>query len=261
ARVWGLETLDPMRMLAATLQVAGGVLTGLEPPPTEGGRALQDAASGKFFHGVSLLIIAMVLSSQRWALIQHVVQKSPRGSALAGMSKLELTAWIMPVTSAVCLSMAFVFEAEALSMAIFSPGLLGTALVVATGIGILTVAEIFLVQVTSAVAMQVLSTLHQIPIVLAGVLLFKDTIGLNAASGFGLSLAGGLCYVAARHTAAPHMTPAVAEWRGARQQRHERVATGEQGIELEAAESLDVPACVIGVPVEWSDRTAGFSPP
>ena len=38
---------------------------------------------------------------------------------------------------------------------------------IATGVMVLTLAELALVQITSAVAVQVLSTLHQIPLVAA----------------------------------------------------------------------------------------------
>ena len=44
----------------------------------------------------------------------------------------------------------------------------------ACGIGILTVAELRLVHISSAVALQVLGTLHQIPLVITGVVWFHD---------------------------------------------------------------------------------------
>ena len=48
------------------------------------------------------------------------------------------------------------------------------AVMEACGIGILTVAELRLVHISSAVALQVLGTLHQIPLVITGVVWFQD---------------------------------------------------------------------------------------
>lgn len=46
----------------------------------------------------------------------------------------------------------------------------------ACGITILTVAELRLVHISSAVALQVLGTLHQIPLIITGVMFFQDTV-------------------------------------------------------------------------------------
>lgn len=46
----------------------------------------------------------------------------------------------------------------------------------ACGITILTVAELRLVHISSAVALQVLGTLHQIPLVITGILFFQDSV-------------------------------------------------------------------------------------
>lgn len=48
----------------------------------------------------------------------------------------------------------------------------------ACGITILTVAELRLVHISSAVALQVLGTLHQIPLVITGVVFFQDSVGI-----------------------------------------------------------------------------------
>jgi len=190
AWLWDLERLGCLRGVAALLLTLAGVLQGL-------GQG-AGAPAGSLI-GIGLQVLSMTLSAQQWALTQFVTQRSPADSALGQMTKVELSAWILPVTGVVCLSLAAVFEPYALSPGNFlRADVLGTVLGVTAGLAALTCAELSLVHLTSAVALQVLSTLHQIPIILGGVLLFNERVRLVNAVGFGFSVAGALVYVAAR---------------------------------------------------------------
>ncbi|CAE7940724.1 unnamed protein product, partial [Symbiodinium sp. KB8] len=61
-------------------------------------------------------------------------------------------------------------------------------------------AELKLVSLLSAVAFNVLSTLHQIPIVLAGVILQHNTVSISSWAGFACCLIGALVYAIARYS-------------------------------------------------------------
>lgn len=194
AKLWGLERLGPMRLASALLLTAGGVCQGLDSSAGKTGEAEL-----KYLHGVAIQVIALIMGAQRWALVQMVTQRSPRGSALAAMTKLELAAWIMPVTAAVCAVLAVIFEPESLRPSLWMRwSLQWRVMAMALGIVTLTASELRIVHITSAVAMNVLATLHQIPIVFAGVVLFSDRVGFKSAIGFGCCICGALYYVRAR---------------------------------------------------------------
>eukprot|EP00747_Dinoflagellata_sp_TGD_P143253 gnl/TRDRNA2_/TRDRNA2_176363_c0_seq2.p1 gnl/TRDRNA2_/TRDRNA2_176363_c0~~gnl/TRDRNA2_/TRDRNA2_176363_c0_seq2.p1 ORF type:complete len:366 (+),score=71.50 gnl/TRDRNA2_/TRDRNA2_176363_c0_seq2:102-1100(+) len=203
ARCWSLERLGCLRLCAAALVITGGILEGSGELKTvsDDGRA-----------AVLLQVASMAVGAQRWALLQAVMQHSPRGSALGQMSKLQIMTRILPITGVVCLCLAVPFEATEdstthasrgpLGLSAFmhvGPGMLLLSVVgISCGVVTLTVAELQLVHLTSAVALQVLGTLHQIPIMLAGVVLFQEEVGLPTIAGFGLCVCGAMCYTAAR---------------------------------------------------------------
>ena len=102
AKFWGMEQLDRLRILSAGFQVTGGFLTGLS------GRGSQAEASE--VSGALLQLGTLLIASQRWVMLQFIMQKTNL------LGKLELSAWIMPVTSLVCFAMAAAFETQALSL-------------------------------------------------------------------------------------------------------------------------------------------------
>lgn len=219
AQFWGLERLDRLRILSAGLQVTGGFLTGLgasqaahatasdETTAHDGYTSHADAAQGSKaspvfvipashqISGALLQFTTLLIASQRWVMLQFIMQKS---NMLLG--KLELAAWIMPVTSLVCFTMAAAFETQALNFSLMlNAGLPKIVLVIACGITILTIAELRLVHISSAVALQVLGTLHQIPLVITGVMFFQDSVEVTSGMGFTCCLLGALCYARAKH--------------------------------------------------------------
>jgi len=198
ARAWGLEGLGVMRLVACALLTVGGVLQGFDH--FSGDTTSENAL---FVKGISLQGGSLVASSQRWALIQWMTQRSRPGSALAlmGKLKLELISRTLPCTGVVCFLFAFWFEPRALEI---EPWLHMDMILkcagIAVGIIVLVVAELEIVRTASAVALQVLGTLHQIPIAIAGILFFQEQIHLSSAMGFLFCIVGGLVYVQVRYT-------------------------------------------------------------
>ena len=140
AQFWGLERLDRLRILSASLQVAGGFLTGLgasqashadhnvykavpkaqshngHNPHSDISLWFKDSEASAINNQISgtlLQLTTLLIASQRWVMLQFIMQKS---NMLLG--KLELAAWIMPVTSFVCFMMAAAFESPALNVSL-----------------------------------------------------------------------------------------------------------------------------------------------
>lgn len=192
AWVWGLERLGCLRVFSAFLLISGGLLQGLDTRTT--------ARTGRG-PGVALQVVSMLLSAQRWALAQHVLQRSHRKSALGQVTKLQLLARTLPVTGFVCVPLAVVFEMDSFTFDQLFQGALAIQLfLVSAGLTAMLYAELMLVKRLSAVAFNVLATIHQIPIVLAGVVIQHNQVGILSAYGFALCLVGALVYAAARHS-------------------------------------------------------------
>merc|ERR1711972_390053 len=122
-------------------------------------------------------------TSVKWALIQVMTQRSPKSSGLGRMSKLQLAALVQPITGLTCLMLAFYFERDTIDRCLSLPVLL-RSFVIALGITVITVSELKLVQLSSAVTCGVLINLHHVPIVLAGVVIFHDQVKMKSLYGF-----------------------------------------------------------------------------
>jgi len=194
ARFWGLERLGLLRLCSSALMIMGGVFQ-CHVPELPGGR------SSAHWLGMLMQMISMILSAQRWALAQFVLQRSPVGSGLAQTTKLQLLARTLPITGVVCLVLALLFERQSFSSDVSVPAILGFRVVsIACGLTGMLYAELKLVSLLSAVAFNVLSTLHQIPIVLAGVILQHNTVSISSWAGFACCLIGALVYAIARYS-------------------------------------------------------------
>lgn len=189
ARLWGLEFLGLLRLCSSALMILGG-LAQCEDPHLPGDN----------WFGILIQLTSMLLSAQRWAMAQVVLQ-SPRGSALRGTSKLQLLARTLPITGAISMLLALIFEPGATTalQAAVAPNLLARVLMVAMGLTAMLYAELKLVSLLSAVAFNVLSTLHQIPIVLAGVVFQHNTVSQSFVAGFTCCIFGALVYALARY--------------------------------------------------------------
>lgn len=190
----GLEQMSLGKAIAALLLTCGGSLQGLSTWRHRS--SLHD--DGKSFYGYGAAVLGMVLASCRWALLQHVFQRARPESYLRQMSKLQMLLCIMPITATVCCVLAAAFEGE--SFAHIDLHVLHGALVVSLILACMVTSEFVVVQLTSAVAMNVAAQLHNIPIMLGGVAFFHESIHPFAAVGFSLCLTGALLYACERRS-------------------------------------------------------------
>jgi len=120
---------------------------------------------------------------------------APIQAQLPPLTKLQMVSWVMWMTTPVCLGLSLVFEPDGLTQVSRHPTAV-TGLVTLLTIGVMGInlAEFGIVQYTSAVTFNVLSQLHSIPLILAGVTLFGDEIDAAQVLGFGICLLGALLY-------------------------------------------------------------------
>ena len=104
AQLWGLEQLDRLRICSACFQILGGLLHAVGASHD----SEHSAGIQRYWYGTLLQLGTLVLASQRWAILQNIMQKSK-----LHLGKIELAAFIMPVTSLVCLVLAIIFERDA----------------------------------------------------------------------------------------------------------------------------------------------------
>lgn len=208
----GLETLTWGKVAAALLLTLGGILQAVSTWSQF--RQNTHSPTGPVEHddnwdlttGLTLSLSSMILASTRWACSQYFLQRSSQDTGLSGITKLRLVSSVMPVTAMVCTAMALVFEPDSLnhySWAVF----LRACGVAAVVMGLIT-SELWFVQLASAVALNVAGALHNIPIVLAGVILYHEKVRPLAAIGFGLCLFGATLYTMERRKRrAPRLPP------------------------------------------------------
>lgn len=187
----GLEDIGWRKMLAVGLLTTGGAFQALS---TWSHRTDSDSEIG--VHGTALAIAAMLLGALRWAFMQHLTQRAAADSGLRTMSKLEMVWRITPSLAMTCITFALCFEFSALTK--LTPALFVNAVAVGAFVLVLMASELKLVQLTSAVALNVAAALHNIPVAVAGVVLFEETVHKKAAIGFCFSLVGAVVYTLAR---------------------------------------------------------------
>eukprot|EP00928_Gymnodinium_smaydae_P091809 TRINITY_DN75550_c0_g1_i1.p1 TRINITY_DN75550_c0_g1~~TRINITY_DN75550_c0_g1_i1.p1 ORF type:complete len:241 (-),score=26.01 TRINITY_DN75550_c0_g1_i1:462-1184(-) len=190
AWLWGLERLGILRLASAFTLIIGGVCQGLDK---------HSSGTANHFTGVLMQMASIIFATQRWALLQTILQLSPKDSALAMMTKTQIMARVIPVTGVVAFGFALVWEPQAYSLAnLMHHELWVNMLVVSAACTLMQYAELKLVHMISFVAFNVLSTVHQIPIVLAGVILQDNSVGKFSGLGFGVCVVGALIYARAR---------------------------------------------------------------
>mmetsp|Transcript_21625 Transcript_21625/g.49260 ORF Transcript_21625/g.49260 Transcript_21625/m.49260 type:complete len:441 (+) Transcript_21625:33-1355(+) len=204
ARLWGLEMLGWRRLAAGFFILLGGFFQGLgQEHERESGDSKGRSNTDHQQIGWMMTVTAMLLGAQRWVLIQMVLHRSPPNTALGKMTKLEFTSRTLPVAGVVCFVLACIFEEEAFDLRhLDSTALPISVPSISIGIICLTMSELGLVHLTSAVALQVLATLHQIPIVMVSSIVFKESIPELSQWGFRLCLVGALIYTWAYRTEA-----------------------------------------------------------
>jgi len=205
ARLWGLEPLGHWRCISASLILIGGIFQGWSAER----RSVPKGQQTQQLHGALLMLFAMVLGSQRWALIQIVVH-SEVTSALGQLTKLQYSTRTLPTAGVICFIGALIFERGAFSAQALKHQQLWIAI---PSIGLcvitLTLSELSVVRRTSAVALQVLATLHQIPIVVVSAVLFHEHVSLLSTFGFVCCILAAFVYAAARGREKLNEQPAV----------------------------------------------------
>jgi len=239
ARIFGLESLERMKLVSAMFLAGGGMMQGLAT-----WQQMQDASDTSQPRdeplGYALALLALVLDALRWVILQATFAKEPpqptmrtlpaspthrgdadcaahpgnavlgceAGAGAAGatvgapiqaqpppLTKLQMVSWVMWMTTPVCLGLSLVFEPEGLTQVSRHPTAV-TGLVTLLTIGVMGInlAEFGIVQWTSAVTFNVLSQLHCIPLIVAGVVLFGEEIAAAQVLGFCICLLGALLY-------------------------------------------------------------------
>lgn len=190
---WGLEQLGLWRLVSCVLLICGGVCQGLDQ--SSGTKAQLHLYAA----GVGMQLVSLLCSSQRWALAQFVMQLSPPESALGQTTKLQLLAMTLPITGLVCVPFVLIQDLQAYGASqLLQPELAVRTFLVGIGLTAMLYAELKLVKRLSAVAFNVLTTVHQIPIVLVGVVFQHNHVGEMSMCGFALCIFGALVYAWAR---------------------------------------------------------------
>lgn len=222
ALCWRLEGINLLKWVSAGLLVLGGVtenlacsqhsstfIAALCGPHDE---VPSKSDTENTFLGWIFVVASVLISANRWALTQHIFQRFPTASAVRSMTKMQMLPYISPGTTIVCLVLAGIFEPEAFAQLRFAEkDLTVPLLIVSASITILTVCELLIVDLTAATVMVILSVVHNIPIMLGGVLINHDHVYRNQWFGFVLCTVGATAYFAARMHDAPRPATAATE--------------------------------------------------
>jgi drug/metabolite transporter (DMT)-like permease len=151
--------------------------------------------------GILLLIASVTITSIRRAVTQHIFQRSRPESAFKQRTKLQMLPFVSIGTVVTSFLLAGILEHQAYEkiMEIHTLGSIALpAAVVSLCIMILTISELVIVSITTATIMAVLTVIHTIFSVLAGVLRQHDQVFRNQWIGFGICSVGSAMYFYAR---------------------------------------------------------------
>lgn len=217
---WGLESIGTLKWIAAALLVGGGIVENLPcggasrgllatlcGEREDGGASRKEAADTLL--GWVCIVASVLTSANRWALTQHIFQRTSPTSALRRLGKVQMLPYITPGTSIVCLVLAVALEGEAFAELPEKAGdLILPAVVISLSVATLTVCELRIVHLSAATVMVVLAVVHNIPIILGGVIINHDHVYRNQLLGFSLCSLGAALYFAARAQDEPPSLPA-----------------------------------------------------
>jgi drug/metabolite transporter (DMT)-like permease len=213
AIVWRIEVITPLKWIAAFMLVASGFLENLDCAPgqaavldficgphhaakKDGGKEQDDNIIGWI-----LVFASVLVSANRWALMQRIFQHSAPDSAFRQRSKLQLMPILTIGCTATCFVLAGIFEHQAFEEILDGAVLQKIApavVIVSFAIMVTALSEILIVSITAATVMTILAVVHNIPIVLAGIFLNHDTVYRNQWIGFAICSAGASLYFYAR---------------------------------------------------------------
>merc|ERR1712048_200281 len=109
ACLYGIERVDALRVLATLMIVSGGMLNGLSVENKSNDSADSAPVHAQFV-GYLLVLTARLLSSQRWALVQVLLQDKRENAALPRMTKVQMLPYIMFANTVVCAVLSYNFE-------------------------------------------------------------------------------------------------------------------------------------------------------
>jgi len=147
------------------------------------------------------------------------------------LSKFGMVSLVMWMTTPVCLTLSVIFEPAGLVQATEKPMALASLVALLTlGVMGINIAEFGVVQWTSAVTFNVLSQLHSIPMVLAGVVCFGEQVEKVQVVGFGVCLLGAMLYSFARAREKHMVEPLEGQCEG--DQESGRFRSGNSSLEM-----------------------------
>jgi hypothetical protein len=203
ACLYGIERVDGLRVLATFLICSGGLLNGLGVQ----GTTRDDADIEMRLVGYLFVLTAQLLSSQRWALVQIILHDKSERAVLPRLTKVHMLPHVMFANTIVCVTLSLVFERPTLR----DVNITLILMVLGTGVGVFTivVSELTVVHVTSAVAMNVLASVHGIPMVCGGIIFRDESVTITSFGGYACCLLGAIVYFVARarraaEISAPH---------------------------------------------------------
>jgi drug/metabolite transporter (DMT)-like permease len=215
AIIWQLEEIRCVKWMAAGFLMIGGLIVNLDCTQQESSfkRALcgphpdntwKDKAENSWI-GWVLVIASVTISANRWALTQHIFQRSAAESVYRRWTKAQMLPYVSIGTTSMCFFLAIIFERAAYVeithkhvVAIIVP-----AIIVSFCIAILTMSELLIVGITAATVMVILAVVNNIPIVLAGIFLYHDQVFRNQWIGFFMCCVGAITYFYARSQDSP----------------------------------------------------------
>lgn len=219
ARLFGLEKFSLVKLLSLLLLTVGGMLQG----GSFWNRCNGDVLDASALLGIILAVAAMFLDALRWVLLQFVfmktveiresIVKSPISPVyirklvsapvtsyqVIPWTKLHMVAWVMWATLPMSLWMSWCYELPALRNFSDKPAAV-SGIVTALSIGVvgINLTEFGIVQYTSPLTFNVLSYLHNIPMIFAGIIFFGDEVKGIEVMGFTVCLVGAMLYSCAR---------------------------------------------------------------
>lgn len=193
----GLESASWMKLVAVAVLVLGGCLQAL-------GMRQPGATSTT---GVVCVAISLVAGAMRWAAIQFVMHKTSEGKAMKPnvITKVKMLAFMKPMDCLFCYMLSWMWERAdftAVTSELVEMWFLLAGLIVC-----IVVCELVIVSRTSAVALGVVMVLMQIPMVLAGVVLAKESVTCWQLIGFAVCIVGAFVYFHTRVSEAAATPP------------------------------------------------------
>jgi drug/metabolite transporter (DMT)-like permease len=209
AIIWRLEEIRCVKWLAAGVLVIGALIVNLDC--TDQDSAWKSALCGPHSGGWKdktenswigwlLVITSVIISANRWAVTQHIFQRSSHDSAFRRWTKAQMIPYMSIGTTSMCFLLAGIFEHHAWGEVTHKHvvSIIIPALIVSLCIATLTMSELLIVSMTAATVMVILAVVNNIPIVLAGIVLYHDEVFRNQWIGFCLCSMGAATYFYAR---------------------------------------------------------------